>query len=100
MISNLLILIRLISFVKTQVQIILLNFHVKAKIQINLLDFSCLNPDANVLGAIFILRKDIGVGGWSRKWLFSLTLWSKNVLGGWVVQKSLETPLRNMKMAP
>ena len=22
----------------------------------------------------FILRKDIGVGGWSRKWQFSLTL--------------------------
>ena len=32
------------------------------------------------LGAIFILRKDIGVGGWSRKWQFSLTLCSKNVL--------------------
>ena len=27
-----------------------------------------------ILGAIFILRKDIGVGGWSRKWQFSLTL--------------------------
>ena len=26
------------------------------------------------LGAIFILRKDIEVGGWSRKWQFSLTL--------------------------
>ena len=32
------------------------------------------------LGAIFILRKDIGVGGWSRKWQFSLTLCSENVL--------------------
>ena len=32
------------------------------------------------LGAIFILHKDIGVGGWSRKWQFSLTLCSKNVL--------------------
>ena len=32
------------------------------------------------LGAIFILRKGIGVGGWSRKWQFSLTLCSKNVL--------------------
>ena len=32
------------------------------------------------------LRKDIGVGGWSRKCLFSLTLCSENVLmqvGGW-----------------
>ena len=33
-----------------------------------------------VLGAIFILRKDIGVGGWYRKWQFSLTLCSENVL--------------------
>ena len=32
------------------------------------------------LGAIFILRKDTGVGGWSRKWQFSLTLCSENVL--------------------
>ena len=32
------------------------------------------------LGAIFILRKDIGVGGWFRKWQFSLTLCSENVL--------------------
>ena len=46
-------------------------------------------------------------GGWSRKWQFSFTLRSENVLswvggwvGGWVVQKSLKTPLRNIKMAP
>ena len=32
------------------------------------------------LGAIFILRKGIGVGGWSRKWQFSLTLCSENDL--------------------
>ena len=32
------------------------------------------------LGAIFILRKDIGVGGWPRKWQFSLTLCSENAL--------------------
>ena len=32
------------------------------------------------LGAIFILRKDVGLGGWFRKWQFSLTLCSKNVL--------------------
>ena len=43
------------------------------------------------LGAIFILRKDIGVGGWSRKWQFSLTLCSENVLtyvGGWFKKAS------------
>ena len=58
---------------------------------------------AIALGAIFILRKDLGVGGWSRKWQFSLTLCSENLLtyvGGWVVQKSLKTPLRNIEMAP
>ena len=33
-----------------------------------------------VLGAIFILRKDIGAGGWSRNGQFSLTLCSENVL--------------------
>ena len=36
--------------------------------------------EKKMLGAIFILRKDIGVGGWSRKWHFFLTLCSKNVL--------------------
>ena len=36
------------------------------------------------LGAIFILRKDIGVGGWSRKWQFSLTLCSEKSLRRWV----------------
>ena len=35
-----------------------------------------------------MLRKD--VGGWSRKWQFSLTL------GRWVVQKILKTPLPNI----
>ena len=34
----------------------------------------------NRTGAIFILRKEIGVGGWSRKWQFSITLCSENVL--------------------
>ena len=54
------------------------------------------------IGAIFILCKDLGVGGWSRKWQFSLTLCSEKCpyVGGWVVQKSLKTPLRNIKMAP
>ena len=49
-----------------------------------------------------MLRKDIGVGGWSKKWQFSLTLCSENAqyVGGWVVQKSLKTPLRNIKMVP
>ena len=32
------------------------------------------------LGAIFILRKGRGVGGWSRKGHFSLTLCNENVL--------------------
>ena len=32
------------------------------------------------LGAIFILRKDTGVGEWSRKWQFPLTLSSKNAM--------------------
>ena len=32
------------------------------------------------LGAIFILHKDIGVGGWSKKWQFFLTLCSERVL--------------------
>ena len=33
-----------------------------------------------VMSHIFILRKDIGMGGWSMKWQFSLTLCSGNVL--------------------
>ena len=43
------------------------------------------------LGAIFILRKDKWVGVWSRKWQFSLTLYSENVLtkvGGWFKKAS------------
>ena len=32
------------------------------------------------VGTIFILRKGIGVGWWSRKWQFSLTLCNENVL--------------------
>ena len=48
---------------------------------------------------IFILRKDIRVGGWSRKWQFPLNLYSENVLTQ-VVQKSLKTPLRSIKIAP
>ena len=37
-----------------------------------------------VLGAIFILRKDIGVGGWSRKWQFPLLYVVKMSLRRWV----------------
>ena len=48
----------------------------------------------NKLGAIFILRKDIGVGGPENS-NFPLLY-----VGGWVAQKSLKTPLRNIKMAP
>ena len=59
-----------------------------------------LYEGAYVLGAIFILRKGLGVGGWSRKWQISLTLCSDNAVGGWVVHKSLKTPLRIIKMAP
>ena len=54
------------------------------------------------LGAIFILCKDIGVGG-PENGNFPLTLCRKYVLkyvGGWTVQKSLKSPLRNIKMAP
>ena len=43
------------------------------------------------LGAIFILRKDIGVGRWSKKWQFSLTLCTDNVLtwvGRWFKKAS------------
>ena len=49
------------------------------KILVNCAKFG-QNQTKLILGAIFILRKDIGVGGWSRKWQFSLTLCSENVL--------------------
>ena len=35
---------------------------------------------APTLGTIYILRKNIGVGWWFRKWEFSLTLCTENVL--------------------
>ena len=54
--------------------------------------------DKRRIKLIFILCQDVGVGGRSRKWLFSLTFCSEN--GGWVVQKSLKTPLFIIKMAP
>ena len=39
--------------------------------------------------------------GGPEKWQFSLTLCCKKILvGGWVVQERLKTPLRNIKMAP
>ena len=41
------------------------------------------------------------MGGWSRKWQFPLLYVMKTSLRrGWVVLKSLKTPLRNIKMAP
>ena len=55
---------------------------------VNLVGDIIIGPARKSLGSIFILRKDIGVGGWSRKWQFSLTSCSENVLkyvGGWVV---------------
>ena len=51
------------------------------------------------LGAIFILRKDIGVGG-PENGNFHLLYVVKMPLRRWVVQKSLKTPLRIIKMAP
>ena len=39
-----------------------------------ILKYATNNLFSFYIGAIFILRKDIGVGGWSRKWQFSLTL--------------------------
>ena len=51
------------------------------------------------LGAIFILRKDIGVGG-PENGNFPLLYVVKMSLRRWVVQKRLKTSLRNIKMAP
>ena len=45
----------------------------------------------SALGTILILRKVIGVGGWSRKWQFSLKM--SLLHRGWVVLKSLKTHL-------
>ena len=54
-----------------------------------------------VLGAILILRKDIGVGGCPENGNFPLLYVVKcPYVGGLVVQKSLKTPLRNIKMVP
>ena len=38
-----------------------MNFHVKAKIQINLLDFSCQNPDANVFIWFYLSKHKIKI---------------------------------------
>mgnify|MGYP001436587069 CR=1 FL=1 len=40
--------------------------------------------DDYMYGTIFILRKDIGVGGWSRKWQFPLLYVVKMSLCRWV----------------
>ena len=55
--------------------------------------------------AIFILRKDIGVGGWSKKMsifslLYVVKMSSRRWVGEWVDQKSLKTPLRSIKTDP
>ena len=53
-----------------------------------------------LVGAIFILRKDIGVGG-PENGNFPLLYVVKMFLRRWVGgSKSLKTPLRNIKMAP
>ena len=53
------------------------------------------------LGAIFVLRKDIGVGGWSRKLRFFLIYVVKMYLHRWVGgSKSLKTSLLIIRMAP
>ena len=53
-----------------------------------------------ILGATFILRKDIGVGGPETGNFPLLMEWKCPYVGGWAVKKSLKTPLRNIKMAP
>ena len=53
-----------------------------------------------MLGAIFILRKDIGVGSPENDNFPLLYVVKMSFVGRWVVQKSLKTPLHNMKMAP
>ena len=54
-----------------------------------------------ILGTIFILRKDLGVGGWSRKWQFFITLCTENVITyGMGGSKKAKTPLRSIKMVP
>ena len=75
------------------------NWHLRVLINVTVLVFdnSTYNWKNRTVGAIFILRKDIGVGGWSRKWQYFLTLCNKNVLTtyvgarGWVVLKRLKT---------
>ena len=54
-------------------------------------------------GPLFILRKgiDLGVGGCLENGNFPLLYVMKmSLCRGWVVLKSLKTPLRNIKMAP
>ena len=53
-----------------------------------------------MLGAIFILRKGIGVGGPENGNFPLLYVVKMSLRIGWVVLKSLKTPLRNIKMAP
>ena len=68
-----------------------INFTSFTKLSISMIQHTYM-CDKNIhFGAIFILRKDLGVGGWSRKWHFPLTLCSENVLtyvGGWFKKAS------------
>ena len=52
------------------------------------------------VGTIFILRKGIGVGGPENSNFPLLYAMKMSLRRGWVVLKSLKTPLRNIKMAP
>ena len=52
-------------------------------------------------GHLYISRMDIGVGGGPENGNFPLLYVVKcPYVGWWVVQKSLKTPLSNIKMAP
>ena len=57
----------------------------------------------NELGAIFILRKGIGVGGpenGSFPLLYVMIMTLHRRSGRWVILKSFKTPLRIIKVAP
>ena len=53
-----------------------------------------------LLGTSFILRKEIGVGGPQNGNSTLLYVMKMSLSRGWVVLKSLKTPLRNIKMVP
>ena len=49
---------------------------------------------------LYYVLKDIGVGGPEKGNFSFLYVVKIPYVGGWVVQKSLKTPLRNIKMSP